>query len=214
MVKNERTKFTRQIETYHCILDGTYNIKDGINSVLKGLGVDKQDFEVGNEDTLSELRLYKKAEIMDKRYNTRIYRESMNKLIEHIREKIQEPTEETVVQEQEAIDEIYTLLFEGTITSVFRTEETRKLDEFYNITESYSKITTAPMGCGVQELEGSKIMAIFEYIANEMGFFAGITITDLNKIVPNSNLRDHEREKFITEKNYGDTIIYVPSRFF
>ena len=47
-----------------------------------------------------------------------------------------------------------------------------------------------------------------------MGFFAGITITDLNRLVPKSNLSDHEREKFITEKNYGDTIIYVPSRFF
>ncbi|MCK5594317.1 MAG: hypothetical protein KAI18_03680 [Candidatus Aenigmarchaeota archaeon] len=214
MVRNERTRFTGQIETYHCILDGNYNIKDSIDSVLKGLGVDKQDLKPRNKEKLSELRLYKKAETMDKRYNTRIYTESMNKLIKHIIKKIQEPTERTVVQKQEAIDEIYKSLFDGAITSVFRTDETRKLDKDYRLTESDNKITTAPMGCGVQELEGSKVMALFEYIANEMGFFAGITITDLNEIVPKSNLSDHERERFIVKKDYNDTTIYVPCRFF
>jgi hypothetical protein len=106
-------------------------------------------------------------------------------------------------------------------TAIFRTPETRRLDTKYAFQLNFTgmNLRTNLLASTETHTGTSNLMALFEHIANQTRYFAGVQVSELKPLIKGPGLETHVKEGFVALKQYSGPDgkkgqIAVPVRFY
>ncbi len=211
-------------------------IEDGlarsdVNYAVRQLGDGLDVFNFDPTKPMNALSLYRSASVMDERSGRPdgfvkrlegLYDQVLRALEDYQREKAKATITSGQVTPRASIDAVVDVTIEAIpfgdkFSVIFRTAETRRLDNKFDIA-GRKGLQIAPMGYGVTEIEMSNIMPILEWIANKAGYFAGVRVDELERYAKGFELETHVAEGFVAVKTHqADGVkadIVVPVRFY